>query len=262
VASQPDADAPIDASDPRRAYNDLTRMIMGGARESMRARTRLSAVATAVVAAIDLTLPVTALLTDTFGGSDGSGDGWPRSPRASNDPPRRGNQLAVCVEGIHVDPAVVQIAKTAIESTIEEIALADPLWTERHSLPERVVHVGCPYPPAISDRYGCGRVVRSPSYYQTFVFVLSVDQFRDSLALDDSLPLKYTVLTTAEECTCSGDNCGQVTYGLYLTPEDLGDRNRFLYDMYRALYAAHLAKMPGPPELYQEPVEAQLPPLN
>jgi hypothetical protein len=206
------------------------------------------AAAIGVVAAVALGLAVAVFVVGGSGGD--SQDVRGVATRASNDPPRREGELAVCVEAVDVDPTYAETAKDIIESTLDEIVAADPDWAARF-FPKRFVEVGCPYPPRIEDGHVVGRIVEAPSYYSTFVYVVPTHSIAWREPLDPRFR-RSTVIATSAEQTCSGHVCGQETYGLYLTPEDLFHRDRYLYQMYWALYAGHLADLPGPPDPYLE----------
>jgi hypothetical protein len=124
-------------------------------------------------------------------------------------------------------------------------------WNRRDiSNPEPQVDEGCPEPTmydwakdtsATPEPYGFfARRFRdeAPSYYKVHVY-LSQEPVVERLTQVYGLPL------AAEEFSCSGDSCAQVTTGVYLTPNNLSD-SEFVTDLLaRAIGLKEPINIPG-----------------
>lgn len=133
------------------------------------------------------------------------------------------DQLAICVQAEGVSETMTDLARTNILATWPTIA-ANPLWEWAgvgNSAP--LVELGCPAGPTYPDP-GTGssvflaekRVVPVPSQYKVFVFILPKTNLDLMLGPDASR-------VAAQEMFCEGHICEEVTTGLYLSDEDIGN---------------------------------------
>lgn len=152
-----------------------------------------------------------------------------------------GNPLSItdafCIEAVGVDSSYEGEMKEVIEATIAEL----DFW--RHRYAETVIDFGCPYPPIDYTKHPRGRLVDAESYYDAYIYILPLDTIERYFSVSEIgfasnvIRKSPRVHLTAEEMTCAGDSCAQVSYGLYLTPEDVPDRNLYLDELCWAIGA-------------------------
>jgi hypothetical protein len=123
-------------------------------------------------------------------------------------------------------------AKDAIIQSLSSLD-SHPAWVKSGlSDPEPLVESGCPQPAMFSSLTESGGPlgakpldVAEPSYYKVHVYVLPDDQSERLTAFR----------LTAEEDICVGDNCVQVTTGLYLLSSELADSAFVLDNLSKAI---------------------------
>lgn len=151
-----------------------------------------------------------------IGGGDGTGRRHGEEQRL-----RPSNQLTICVDALgdveNVELEAVRTVDTILKTKVAEHEFWDQGFPQFRP-PE--IDAGCPFDPDVG---GTGRRVDNPSYHSEAVFIVSQDEM-------DRIEWAPGWLMTSEEFTCSGDACGEVTGGLYLSPDALSDPP-FLTDM-------------------------------
>lgn len=132
--------------------------------------------------------------------------------------------LKVCVESL-VPGVDRQTIRGRIQGGLTSVANHPDFQAAGLGRRAVVVDAGCPAPPTIADpQYGSSRrlgrptSVTEPSPYRLFVFVATVEQIAQAFG---DRPQHIT----AQEVLCEKDLCPVVTTALYVTPEELGDRD-------------------------------------
>jgi hypothetical protein len=145
------------------------------------------------------------------------------------------DRLAICIDAVDVAPEYASTVRSAVERTLPKFALTSA-WARRDlSNPAPHIDEGCPEPTmyawakdAASTPQPYGFFARrfrdeDPSYYKVHVYVLPEKPV-------DRLTEVYGLPLAAEEFSCSGDSCRQVTTGVYLTPESMSN-TEFVSDL-------------------------------
>jgi|FLYL01.1.fsa_nt_gi hypothetical protein len=140
------------------------------------------------------------------------------------------DRLRLCVQAVPRDPAAEGRAVSLIQSALAELKARHPLWRSaglKEAQP--VVEPGCPSDPAllhpgaepiVGDPYTSR--VTEPSKYRVFVFILPQAEI-------DRLFARWPLRQAIQESICQGHVCSEVTSGLYLSTEEIENR-QFLYD--------------------------------
>lgn len=138
------------------------------------------------------------------------------------------DRLAICVDVVGEGAYLRFIATERLRDALDTVSERGPYW---FSEPQPVVDAGCPREPDLDGERWLGRYTESPSFYSLWVFVVSreyLDQFGRTSGF------------STEEVTGEGD----VTSGLYLTPQEMCDR-----ELVASALAYHLSLTGEYPEL-------------
>jgi hypothetical protein len=136
--------------------------------------------------------------------------------------------LSVCVQSVTGEQREAEAARTLVVSSLDGVSLPGP---RRFTVPA-LVDVGCPREPAqyganaktrrVADRVGSSRVDPSPYHLHVFLMPRTTLQM---LRLDPDLRDRRLIVEeyVAEGVDASAVMTG-VTFGLYATVDELGDR--------------------------------------
>jgi hypothetical protein len=140
------------------------------------------------------------------------------------------DRLRLCVQAAPRDPATEGRAVSLIQSALAELKGRHPRWLAAGLKEEQpVVEPGCPSDPAllrpgaepiVGDPYTSR--VTEPSKYRVFVFILPQAEI-------DRLFARWPLRQVVQEFICLGHVCPEVTSGLYLSMEEIENR-QFLSD--------------------------------
>jgi hypothetical protein len=136
--------------------------------------------------------------------------------------------FSVCVQAFDVDRELEALAKTKIETALVPV-IDDERWKflQLDRVPP-VVDTGCPAEPLVS-RPGvswnaslrrlegdAGYYVEAPSFYHTFVFIMSPERIHSLLG-------GLSIRLAPQEFRAEGDVVHMETNAIYLSPEELQD---------------------------------------
>jgi len=143
------------------------------------------------------------------------------------------DRLAICVQGVGDATAAVTEARERVEQALARVAQHPQFVPAGLGAGPPVVDIGCPHGPYLLEPgvfwedgipiTGYGRTVEEASIYRLFVFLLPPE------VLAGVIHGRHDIRRTAEEMLCQGHNCGEVTSGVYLTPDEIND-DRFLVE--------------------------------
>jgi hypothetical protein len=135
------------------------------------------------------------------------------------------DHLAICVRGVGVSPGEEAEVTAAVRAALPKLAENPAWWKAAAGLPPPTVDNDCPAKPAIydpdawvagqeprslSDPLLFGRIVSLPDAHRVVVYVIPEDELVRIGA--DRLPFSH------EEVVCRGDQCIEVTSGVYVAP--------------------------------------------
>lgn len=157
------------------------------------------------------------------------------TPAATPEPPSsRGgasllapnrDRLAVCVDGAGAAASAVPEAQRRVDQALAEVVAQHPAWAQAVlGAVAPGVDAGCPSEPYLLQPglvwedgipiTSAGRTVREASLYLLFVFLPPPDE------LARVIKGKYDVRAAAQEMLCQGHQCGELSTGVYLTPQE------------------------------------------
>ena len=137
------------------------------------------------------------------------------------------DRLAVCVQGVGSAASDGAAAREWVARALALVAQHPQFAPAGLGGRLPVVEEGCPHGPYLLEPgvfwengipiAGSGRRVQEASHYRLFVFLLPPAEL--ARVIHGSLDIRRA----AEEMLCQGHNCGEVTTGIYLTPEETRD---------------------------------------
>jgi hypothetical protein len=139
-------------------------------------------------------------------------------------------EVDICVGTVGPTKESAKLATNAIKDALDHLAQTDPVYQAIYGSYNRAVATGCPSSPMLYDNHQKHpdknpdfpwqkAVTKRPSRFLLYVWVVPEDSRKK--AFED---LQHR--TVAQEMTCQSDHvCSPVSWAVYVTPEDLGEKS-------------------------------------